>query len=146
MDVAEGWSLQWGSWSILPVLVGDQFRALELPSVGAAKRVKVVAFSKWVSVYSYESAQVQECKQFLILISFEDWDDIGGFLPHWISTLNPCVHVCFMCDNSLCFYCTCLLLIKCVITQEKVLNCSHQFECLPKAHKSFSTVSQRNML
>jgi len=52
----------------------------------------------WVSMYWYEFAQVQHCKKKNIIIEKKtETTTARGFHPHWISTLNLCVHVCFLC-------------------------------------------------
>lgn len=53
--------------------------------MGVGEREKVVAFHRWVSACWYESAPIQHCKKFFIIIKDED-DISGGFFPHWIST------------------------------------------------------------
>ena len=55
--------------------------------VGVGERKKIVAFYRWVPPCWYESAPVQDCSKFFIIIKYEVKDDInGGFLPHWVST------------------------------------------------------------
>lgn len=63
MDDAEGWSLQWGSWSFLLVVAGDQNSGLELPSSSSwrtSEGCSLLQVGAYVLVQVYASTRTRE--------------------------------------------------------------------------------------
>ena len=74
--------------------------------------MKVVAFYRWVHAYWYESALVQDCKNIILYIKEDKYDNNRWFFPALGFHLKSwCSCVFLMCDGLFCSYTTWLLFI-----------------------------------
>ena len=123
----EGWSLEWGSWSFLPVVVGksdhgvgapfrkvlgNKIRGLDLLSIGCWRTREGCSLLQWIPACWYESAPIQDCNKFFFIIKrrqrWQQWwffPTLGFHLKSW------CSCVLIMCDGLFFSYCTWLLFL-----------------------------------